>query len=120
VHPHKQGHDEAKGEQAMKLNIGVPNSMKVAAMVQPWEGKVDGAGVGRLMAAADALGFNKCMLGEHFIIPKEHIALSGDWYFHTVVALGYIGGQTKSLRLSPSCRCKTRLCRPKAGLRLIG
>lgn len=86
----------------MKLNIGVPKSMKVAAMVQPWEDKVDGAGIGRLMAAVDALGFNKCMLGEHFIIPKEHIALSGDWYFHTVVALGYIGGQTKNLRLSSS------------------
>jgi probable F420-dependent oxidoreductase len=86
----------------MKLNVGVPNSMKVAAMVQPWEGALNGAGVGRLMAAADALGFNKCMLGEHFIIPKEHIALSGDWYFHTVVALGYIGGQTKNLRLSSS------------------
>jgi probable F420-dependent oxidoreductase len=86
----------------MKLNVGVPNSMKVAAMVQPWEGALSGADVGRLMAAADALGFNKCMLGEHFIIPKEHVALSGDWYFHTVVALGYIGGQTKNLRLSSS------------------
>lgn len=86
----------------MKLNVGVPNSMKVAAMVQPWEGALNGADVGRLMAAADALGFNKCMLGEHFIIPREHIALSGDWYFHTVVALGFIGGQTRNLRLSSS------------------
>ncbi len=86
----------------MKLNVGVPNSMKVAAMVQPWEAALDGSDIGRLMAAADALGFNKCMLGEHFVIPKEHIALSGDWYFHTVVALGYIGGQTKNLRLSSS------------------
>ena len=86
----------------MKLNVGVPNSMKVAAMVQPWEGALNGADVGRLLAAADALGFNKCMLGEHFIIPKEHVALSGDWYFHTVVALGFIGGQTKNLRLSSS------------------
>jgi probable F420-dependent oxidoreductase len=86
----------------MKLNVGVPNSMKVAAMVQPWEGKLNGADVGSLMAKADELGFNKCMLGEHFIIPKEHVALSGDWYFHTVVALGYIGGQTKNLRLSSS------------------
>jgi probable F420-dependent oxidoreductase len=41
-------------------------------------------------------------LGEHFIIPQEHVALSGDWYFHTVVALGFIGGRTKNLRLSSS------------------
>ena len=86
----------------MKLNIGVPNSMRVAAMVQPWEEKLDGAHIGNLMAEADRLGFNKCMLGEHFIIPKEHIALSGDWYFHTAVALGCIGGRTKNLRLSSS------------------
>lgn len=63
----------------MKLNIGVPNSMKVAAMNQPWEQGLDGVVVGELMAAADRLGFNKFMLGEHFIIPKEHVALSGDW-----------------------------------------
>lgn len=86
----------------MKLNIGVPKSMKVAAMVQPWEDPLSGDDVGSLMAAADALGFNKCMLGEHFIIPQEHVALSGDWYFHTVVALGFIGGRTKNLRLSSS------------------
>jgi probable F420-dependent oxidoreductase len=54
------------------------------------------------MAVADGLGFNKCMLGEHFIIPKEHIELSGDHYFHTTVALGFIGGHTKRLRLSSS------------------
>ena len=86
----------------MKLNIGVPNSMKVAAMVQPWEAALSGAELGRLMSEADRLGFNKCMLGEHFIIPKEHVALSGDWYFHTTAALGFIGGQTKNLRLSSS------------------
>ena len=86
----------------MKLNVGVPKSMKVAAMTQPWEEPLVGNDVGALMAVADELGFNKCMLGEHFIIPKDHVALSGDWYFHTVVALGFIGGRTKRLRLSSS------------------
>jgi probable F420-dependent oxidoreductase len=86
----------------MKLNVGVPNSMHVAAMVQPWEFALTGADVGRAMAIADDLGFNKCMLGEHFVIPKEHIALSGDHYFHTTVALGFIGGHTKRMKLSSS------------------
>lgn len=86
----------------MKLNVGVPNSMHVAAMTQPWEHDLSGGDVGELAAAADALGFNKCMLGEHFVIPKEHIQLSGDHYFHVVVALGYLGGRTKRLRLSSS------------------
>jgi probable F420-dependent oxidoreductase len=86
----------------MKLNVSVPKSMKVAAMVQPWEDPLSGDDVGNLMAQADSLGFNKCMSGEHFIIPQEHVALSGDWYFHTVVALGFIGGRSKNLRLSSS------------------
>ena len=86
----------------MKINIGVPNSMHVAAMVQPWELALTGADVGRAMSIADGLGFNKCMLGEHFVIPREHIALSGDHYFHTVVALGFIGGHTKRMKLSSS------------------
>ena len=42
----------------MKLNVGVPKSMKVAAMVQPWEDPLTGDDVGQLMAEADALGFN--------------------------------------------------------------
>ena len=41
----------------MKLNVGVPNSMKVAAMIQPWEGKLSGHDVGTLMAEADSLGY---------------------------------------------------------------
>lgn len=86
----------------MKLNVGVPNSMHVAAMVQPWEYELTGSDIGRAMQLADELGYNKCMLGEHFIIPKEHIELSGDHYFHVVVALGYFGGRTKNLRLSSS------------------
>ena len=86
----------------MKLNVGVPNSMHVAAMVQPWEYELTGSDIGRAMQLADELGYNKCMLGEHFIIPKEHVELSGDHYFHVVVALGYFGGRTKNLRLSSS------------------
>ena len=86
----------------MKVNVGVPNSMHVAAMVQPWEYALAGNDVGRAMELADQLGYNKCMLGEHFVVPTEHIPLSGDHYFHTVVALGFIGGRTKNLRLSSS------------------
>lgn len=86
----------------MKLNVGVPNSMHVAAMTQAWEYALIGPEVAGLMAVADGLGFNKCMMGEHFVIPDEHVALSGDHYFHVAVALGFIGGATKAMRLSSS------------------
>ncbi len=86
----------------MKINVGVPNSMHVAAMVQPWEYALTGSDVGDAMALADSLDFNKCMLGEHFLMPKPHVELSGDHYFHTTVALGFIGGRTKRMKLSSS------------------
>lgn len=86
----------------MRLNILIPNSMQVAALVQPWEFELTGQDIGSAMALADDLGFSKCMLGEHFVIPKEHIELSGDHYLHSTVALGYIGGQTKRMKLSSS------------------
>src|SRR3546814_5054999 len=87
-------------DKRMKLNVGVPNSMHVAAMVQPWEYKLTGADIGEAMKVADELGYNKCMLGEHFIVPQSHIELSGDHYFHTTVALGYLA--RKSTRLNSS------------------
>ena len=86
----------------MKLNIGVPNSMHVAAMTQPWEHALSGADIGRALQIADELGFHKTMLGEHFVVPQEHLALSGDHYLHTTVALGFLAGHTKRIRLSSS------------------
>jgi len=86
----------------MKIDIGVPNSMHVRAMVQPWEYALTGEDVCNAVALADRLGFYKCMLGEHFIVPNQHLDLSGAHYFHTAVALGVFGGCTKKLRLAPS------------------
>lgn len=86
----------------MKINVHVPNSMHVAAMIETWEHALTGDDVGRAMVLADELRFNKCLLGEHFIMLKEHLELSGDHYFHTVVALGFFGGRTKNLRLGSS------------------
>lgn len=86
----------------MRLNVGVPNSMHVKAMTQPWEYALGGAEVGRAMALADQLGFHRCMLGEHFVVPRAHVELSGDHYFHTTVALGFIAGQTQRMKLSSS------------------
>jgi probable F420-dependent oxidoreductase len=86
----------------MKLNIGVPNSMHVVAMTQPWEYELTGADIGRAVQLADQLGFNKAMMGEHFVVPKEHIPLSGDHYLHTTVALAFLAGHTKKMRLSSS------------------
>jgi probable F420-dependent oxidoreductase len=86
----------------VKINIGVPNSMHVAAMTQPWEHALSGADIGRALGLADQLGFQKAMLGEHFLIPVSHLALSGDHYLHTTVALGFVAGFTQRMKLSSS------------------
>src|ERR1700692_3918885 len=86
----------------MKLNIGVPNSMHVAAMTQQWEHALTGTDIGRALAHADRLGFHRAMLGEHFLIPVEHLPLSGDHYLHTTVALGFVAGFTQKILLSSS------------------
>ena len=86
----------------MKLNVSVPNSMHVAAMTQPWEHALTGDDIGHALKIADDLGFNKCMLGEHFIIPREHIELSGDHYVHGTVALAFLAGRTSRMKVSSS------------------
>lgn len=86
----------------MKISIAVPGTMKVAAMTQPWEYDISTDQICEAVKLADDLGFYKAMLGEHFIVPKEHIPLSGDYYFHGAVALAWIAGCTKNIRLTSS------------------
>lgn len=86
----------------MKISITVPNSMHVTAFNQPWEESLSGADIARAMRRADELGFHKLMMGEHFILPRSHVPMSGDHYFHTTVALGFLAGNTERMRLSSS------------------
>jgi probable F420-dependent oxidoreductase len=76
--------------------------MHVAAMSQPWEYALTGADIARILTRADELGFYKCMLGEHFVVPNAHVELSGDHYLHTTVALAFLAGHTQRMKLSSS------------------
>ncbi len=86
----------------MKLNVSVPNSMHVAAMTQQWEYDLQPDDIVAAIKKADELKFNRVMLGEHFIIPQEHVALSGDHYFHSSVALAFLASHTKQIKLTSS------------------
>jgi len=86
----------------LKLCVLTPHSMHLAALTQPWEYSLDGNDVCTAMQLADDLGFAKVVMGEHFVIPTNHLSLSGDHYFHTAVALGVIGGCTKNIRMTPA------------------
>src|ERR1700733_9550598 len=86
----------------MRFDISLPNSMHVVAMTQPWEHALRGADIARAVRVADELGYWKLLTGEHFIIPKSHVQLSGDHYLHSVAALSFVANSAPHMKLSSS------------------
>jgi probable F420-dependent oxidoreductase len=86
----------------MKINILIPHSLEIPALSQKWEFDLGAREVKIAMQLADQLGFNKATLGEHFLIPNDHLELSGAYWHHGVVALAAVAGQTERLGLASS------------------
>ena len=70
----------------MKLAFTMPHLIRLKAITQPWEAHVSGADQTRLARRAEELGYDMIAVPEHFVIPTEHIALSGPHYFHAAAA----------------------------------
>jgi probable F420-dependent oxidoreductase len=90
------------GRRAMKLAFPLPHLIELMAMTQPWELAVTGAGQTRAVKRAEELGYEMVASSEHFVIPKDHVELSGAHYFHAFSAMGYIAGATERMRVN-SC-----------------
>jgi probable F420-dependent oxidoreductase len=86
----------------VKLNITIPHALEIPALSQPWEIKMGHKEVKAAMQHADRLGYHKALLGEHFIIPKDHLEASGAFWHHGTVALAVVAGQTERLGLASS------------------
>lgn len=86
----------------MKICIAVPHALEIPALSQPWEHRLDGDAVGEAMQLADSLGYHKAVLGEHFIIPRDHLKASGAFWHHGTVALSAIAGRTRNIGLQSS------------------
>jgi probable F420-dependent oxidoreductase len=86
----------------MKFAFGMPHLIRLKAITQPWEASVTGADQTRLAQRAEALGYDMIATPEHFIIPNEHVELSGPHYFHAAAAQGYFAGATKRIRINSS------------------
>lgn len=86
----------------MKLSISIPHMLEIPSLSQPWELKLGHAEVIKTMRLADKLGYHKATLGEHFIIPSDHLALSGAYWHHGTVALAAVAGATERMGLSSS------------------
>jgi probable F420-dependent oxidoreductase len=85
----------------MKFSVGLLNGVQVPALQAPlWERSLTPADQARALKLADELGFYKASASEHFVISKEHRALSGDHYPQTTTALAFMAGVTSRLKLT--------------------
>src|SRR6202000_484980 len=92
------GHPRA----AMRFMFPIPHLVRLKATVQPWESSVTGADQARLAKRAEELGYDMLGVPEHFIIPREHVELSGPHYFHAAASMAYFAGATEKIRVN-SC-----------------
>jgi probable F420-dependent oxidoreductase len=86
----------------MKLVFAIPHLLRLKATVQPWEAGVTGADQTRMVKRADELGYDMISTPEHFIIPNDHLELSGPHYFHAAAAQAYFAGATQRILINSS------------------
>ncbi|MDN4517990.1 TIGR03619 family F420-dependent LLM class oxidoreductase [Mycolicibacterium austroafricanum] len=86
----------------MRLVFALPHMLRLPAMSQPWEASVTGADQTRMARCADQWGYDMIAVPEHFVIPAEHVELSGPHYLQSTVAQAYLAGATERIRLN-SC-----------------
>ena len=98
----KASRTAGKGIRFMKLVFGLPHMLRLKAMTQPWEGDVTGQDQTRMVKGADAMGYDMIAVPEHFVIPNDHVDLSGPHYLHSTIAQAHIAGATERIRLN-SC-----------------
>lgn len=84
----------------MKLNVRLPHSLEIPAFSQPWELNLGHAEVKQAMRLVDELGYNKILLGEHYIIPKAHLSLSGAYWHQATTALAAMASCTDRIKLA--------------------
>ncbi|OBG38991.1 LLM class F420-dependent oxidoreductase [Mycobacterium alsense] len=86
----------------MKFAFPLPHMLRLKALTQPWEAGVTGADQTRMVKRAEAMGYDMIAIPEHFVIPTDHVELSGPHYLQSTVAQAYIAGATEKIRLN-SC-----------------
>ena len=86
----------------MKFAFPLPHMLRLKAITQPWEAGVTGADQTRMAKRAEAMGYDMIAIPEHFVIPTDHVELSGPHHLQSTVAQAYIAGATEKIRLN-SC-----------------
>jgi probable F420-dependent oxidoreductase len=86
----------------VKFVFSPPHQIEVKAVSQPWELAVDGRAQTRAVKRAEAMGYDVIAVSEHFLIPKEHVELSGAHYFHAASGMAFVAGATETVGIT-SC-----------------
>ncbi len=86
----------------MKFAFSLPHVVELKALTSPWELTVTGADQTRMVKRADQLGYDMVAVPEHFLIPNEHLELSGAHHFHAGAGMAYLAGATEKIRVN-SC-----------------
>jgi probable F420-dependent oxidoreductase len=86
----------------MKLAFAMPHLIRLKGRTQPWELAVGGAEITRLAKMADDWGYDMLSVPEHFLIPNNHVELSGPHHFHAYAGMGYLLGATSRIRVNSS------------------
>ena len=84
----------------MRISLTIPNNHRVKTLLQPWQDEVGGPQIAEVAALADRLGYSRLTVAEHFLIPADHVELSGPHYLHAVTSLAYLAGVTSRIRLA--------------------
>jgi probable F420-dependent oxidoreductase len=90
------------GRPPMKFVIAPPHMIEVKAVTQPWELGVTGRDQTRVIKRVEALGYDMVAAPEHFLIPHDHLELSGAHYLHAASAMAYMAGATETIGIT-SC-----------------
>lgn len=86
----------------MKLAFAMPHMLQLKATIQPWEMAVTGADQTKLAKWAEQLGYEMIAVPEHHVIPRNHVKLSGPFYFNAYTAMAHFAGATETMRVN-SC-----------------
>jgi alkanesulfonate monooxygenase SsuD/methylene tetrahydromethanopterin reductase-like flavin-dependent oxidoreductase (luciferase family) len=86
----------------MELAFSMPHLMEVRAITTPWEREVTGAQMMDFAKLAEKLGYAMIAVPEHFIIPREHLDLSGAFHIAAYPSMAFFAGGTESIRVN-SC-----------------
>lgn len=83
----------------MKFNFSLPNNQQVAAITQPWMTSLGGPELARIVREAGEMGYHKVTVGEHFVIPREHVDQSGAHYMQATTILSYLAASSPTIRV---------------------